>query len=136
MEVWVPGKIWHDDSYDAINPSRPELSFRNKKVVVTGGGYGIGKEIARAFGTAGAAEIFILGRKQGPLEQTQQELQKEFPEAKVAYLIADVTNEEQLTAAAERVKSWDALVMNAGYLPERSPVAKASTKEWWLGFEV
>lgn len=35
-------KVWHSDTYPAINPTKPELSVAGKSVVITGGGAGIG----------------------------------------------------------------------------------------------
>ncbi len=50
------------------------FSLKDKCVVVTGGGRGIGKGIARAMAEAGA-NLVITGRSPGPLEETAKELE-------------------------------------------------------------
>lgn len=55
-----PVKEWHNDTYASIDPSRPELFAIGKKVVITGGGHGIGRGTAIAFAQAGAAAIAIF----------------------------------------------------------------------------
>ena len=136
FETWTPGKTWHNTSYAAIDPTQPALSAKGKRIVVTGGGYGIGREIVRAFATAGAASVSILGRKKAPLEQTKADVEKEFAGTKVDSYVADLTKADQLKVAAEAIGKWDILVLNAGYLPTPTPIATADPKEWWLGFEV
>jgi NAD(P)-dependent dehydrogenase (short-subunit alcohol dehydrogenase family) len=132
---WTPGKVWHNDSYDAINPSRPELSSKGKNIVVTGGGYGIGKEVVRSFATAGASTISILGRKEAPLKETKAAVEKEFKGTRIEYYLADVTSETQMKNAASRIGKWDVLIMNAGYLSKPEATETAEWKEWWASFE-
>ncbi|KAF1953536.1 hypothetical protein CC80DRAFT_551184 [Byssothecium circinans] len=47
-----PTATWHNDTYSAIDPSKPELSQKGKTVVITGAGSGIGRETAIAFAKA------------------------------------------------------------------------------------
>src|SRR3546814_3881120 len=49
------------------------FSLEGKAVVVTGGGRGIGRGIARACAAAGA-NVVITGRTPGPLDETAAEL--------------------------------------------------------------
>lgn len=56
-------KIFHHEPYDEISPSRPDLSVKGKSVIITGGGTGIGKAIAKAYAQAGASSIAIIGRR-------------------------------------------------------------------------
>ena len=47
--------------------------FRGKRILVTGGGTGLGREMAAKFLELGA-EVFICGRRAAPLESTAREL--------------------------------------------------------------
>ena len=48
-------------------------SFKDKIVLITGGGQGIGKGIALAFAKEGAS-LAIIGRNPAALEETQKEI--------------------------------------------------------------
>ena len=127
---------YHRTSYDAISPTRPELSVANKTVVVTGGGRGIGSEIARAYAAAGASHVVLIGRTQMTLSQTAENIEREFLSVSVTTHIADVADEAAIGKAAEKVGKWDVLVLNAGLLTEPQPIEKSDTMDWWRVFEV
>jgi NAD(P)-dependent dehydrogenase (short-subunit alcohol dehydrogenase family) len=131
-----PTKKWHTDTYAAISPSNPALSVKGKKVVMTGGGYGIGREDVLAFAEAGAAEIAILGRKEGPLYETKQLVEQKFPGTKVAVFVADITDPAPVKAAAEKFGTWDILILNAAYMEKKAPVTTIDLGDWWTTFEV
>lgn len=126
---------WHNDTYPAINPTNQNLSAEGKTVVVTGGGRGIGAEIARAFAIAGAGHVALLGRTQSTLLSTKSALENEFSKVKVTTHIADIADENEVQNAATEVGAWDVLVLNAGVQPQSKPVAKTSVTEWWRTFE-
>ncbi|KAH7269012.1 uncharacterized protein BKA55DRAFT_669051 [Fusarium redolens] len=52
----------HNRAYEAILPTRPELSQAGKTILITGGTAGIAYAIARNFGIAGADKVIITGR--------------------------------------------------------------------------
>jgi len=49
--------------------------LKDKVAIVTGGGYGIGKEIALAYGRAGA-KVVVAARTEKPLQETVDALGK------------------------------------------------------------
>ena len=51
--------------------------LKNKRILVTGGGTGLGKEMATHFAKHGA-EIFICGRRENVLQDTANEIMDEF----------------------------------------------------------
>ena len=128
---------WHNTSYDAISPARHELSVANKTVIVTGGGRGLGPEIARAFAVAGASHVVLIGRTQTTLSQTAEKIEKEFSSVSVSTHAADIADEAAMGRVAETVKNWDVLILNAAVLstPPQT-IGKSEVADWWRIFEV
>jgi len=107
------------------------MRFRGQTIVVTGGGYGIGKQIALAFGAEGG-DVVLGGRSVDKREAVADELRRLGTRPLV--LPTDVTSEEQcrrlMAAAREQHGSLDVVVNNsgiggptalAGYAVERPP---------------
>lgn len=132
----APVTNWHNDTYDAIDPKRPELSQLGKNIVVTGAGSGIGREIVHAFAEARASNIHILGRTERSLEETQALIQQKYPNTKVIVHVADILDDVAVEEAARQIGSWDVLVANAGYIPKPELIETSDPDEWWKTFEV
>jgi NAD(P)-dependent dehydrogenase (short-subunit alcohol dehydrogenase family) len=94
--------------------------FRNdllagKKILVTGGGTGLGKSIGRRYLELGA-HLVICGRRLAVLDATADEWRAELPGARVDTLTCDVRHAEQVEAMMERIwqtGALDVLVNNA-----------------------
>jgi len=88
--------------------------FNDKVAVVTGGGSGIGKEVARRF-VAEGGRIVLNGRDERKVRDAADEIG---PEDRVAALAADVsdagTGERLVALATERFGGLDILFNNAG----------------------
>jgi NAD(P)-dependent dehydrogenase (short-subunit alcohol dehydrogenase family) len=87
-----------------VTPSafRPDV-LAGKRILVTGGGTGLGKELARHF-VAHGASVHICGRRQTVLEETVAELQAAAAYGgSVEYQICDVRDAEQIEAMVERI---------------------------------
>jgi NAD(P)-dependent dehydrogenase (short-subunit alcohol dehydrogenase family) len=132
-------KTWHNASYDAISPTKPELSVAGKVVFVSGGGYGIGRAIVRAFADAGAKDIAIIGRNESPLRTVKSDIE-ESTKTKIHVFVGDVADEVAVNGVFKSIRQTigpiDILVANAGFLPEPKLVAESSIDDWWRGFEV
>lgn len=103
--------------------------FRDKKVMVTGGGSGIGKAIARQFLQYGAT-VFIASRKLEKLEAAQKELSA-LGDCRMVEL--NIRDAEAVAETAQQLKAEvgtiDILINNAGgQFP--SPAEAISTKGW------
>jgi NAD(P)-dependent dehydrogenase (short-subunit alcohol dehydrogenase family) len=135
-----PTKVYHNTTYPAIDPSLPALSTSGKNIVITGGGSGIGPEIAKAFARSGASNIALLGRTESTLKATKAEIEDEYPKSQVATYVADITDKQALekafAAEAQRVGPIHILVANAGYLSSTVNVVEAQDEDWFRGFEI
>lgn len=81
---------------------RPD-ALQSKRILITGGGTGLGKELARAFSAQGAA-VHICGRRQGVLDQTVAELQLSAAHGgSIESHICDVREAEQIEAMVGKI---------------------------------
>jgi NAD(P)-dependent dehydrogenase (short-subunit alcohol dehydrogenase family) len=145
-----PTKDWHATPYASISPTRPELSTKDKTVVITGGGAGIGRSFAHSFAASGAKNIILIGRTGASLAETRAELQPIFPSTKFVISQADIADSNSINAAFTHLMESlggggsggsnnckiDTLVANAGYMHQPASLATGDPDDWWRGFEV
>jgi len=90
--------------------------FANKIAVVTGGGRGIGQEIARAL-AAGGAKVAVVSRNAASCGKSAEEINAEFPDAARAYAV-DVADHAAVQELAKKISdeigAVNILVNNAG----------------------
>ncbi len=90
--------------------SLPSEKLKNKRIIVTGGGGGIGYAMAKKFKEEGA-QVLIAGRNEDKLRKSSKELD-------CHYLILDVTNietfESFINNANKILRGANCLVNNAG----------------------
>ncbi|KAF6803001.1 oxidoreductase C663.06c-like protein 1 [Colletotrichum sojae] len=141
MSFPSPTKTYHQNTYEAISPSRPELSTKGKHAFISGGGTGIGASIAQSLAKSGVSNLAIMGRRTAPLEATKTDIEAAHPGTKVHLYAGDITDAEATTKTlasfAEAVGGKiDILVANAGYLSDLASIVDTDADEWWQGFEV
>lgn len=81
--------------------------FSGKKVLVTGGGTGIGRATALAFAEGGAT-VFVAGRRKEPLDEVAGQSDE------IHAVTCDVTDEASVEAMYEATGHCDIVVANAG----------------------
>ncbi|PSN65037.1 short chain dehydrogenase [Corynespora cassiicola Philippines] len=128
-----PVPTWHNALYPAVDPSNRSQSHKGQTVVITGAGSGIGRMTARAFAVAGASHIVLIGRVLSKLEETKSQISID---CQISIFAADVADEAAMKRIADAVGMWDVLIMNAGYLPDPSPAAKARLDDYWASYEI
>ncbi|MCJ1445009.1 MAG: hypothetical protein MMC23_005513 [Stictis urceolatum] len=132
-------KSMHRDVYPAIDPKNPQLSAAGQCVLITGAGGTIGRHVALAWATAGAAAIVLVGRVQRSLEETATKLRAQNAETKVLIKPLDITARSEVEtlfgSLKQDVPELHVLVNVAGALND-APSLEANLEDWWRDFEV
>ncbi|MBR2683762.1 MAG: SDR family NAD(P)-dependent oxidoreductase, partial [Atopobiaceae bacterium] len=88
------------------------MRLAGKVALITGGGTGIGLEIARAYVQEGAY-VYITGRREAKLREAAEEIG-----GSIGYVAADVSDKEAMLAVADKIRSEqghvDIVICNAG----------------------
>lgn len=104
--------------------------LQGKKVLVTGGSKGIGKDIALAFARLGA-DVMITGRNTADLEAANQEMKQIHPRS--FFLAADMENVQSIIQLVDDTISTlgglDILVNNAG-INIAKPALDVTEEDW------
>jgi NAD(P)-dependent dehydrogenase (short-subunit alcohol dehydrogenase family) len=109
--------------------------LRDKRILITGGGTGLGKGMARLFLQLGAA-VYICGRRQQVLSEAEGELSREVPRKIRSFPcdIRDLPRVEEMTEAIWKDGPLDILVNNAaGNFLARTEELSAGAFEAVLG---
>ncbi|KAF5708579.1 short-chain alcohol dehydrogenase/reductase [Fusarium globosum] len=83
----------HRESYEAISPSRPELSQAGHTVLVAGASTGIGFSIAESFASASATRLIITGRRKDTLNNAADKIKTKYSSVEVIPIINDFADE-------------------------------------------
>lgn len=107
------------------------MLLKDQVAIVTGGGRGIGRAIARRFAAEGAA-VLVTSRTAKEVEAVAEEINRS--SQKAAALAADVAREGDcariVQTAREKFARIDILVNNAGIFGPVKPVEEISPAEW------
>lgn len=114
-------------------PSGPEacMLLKEKVTVITGGGRGIGRAMARKFAQEGAA-VVVAARTRTEIEAVAREIRD--AGGRAASITTDVAEEKQCEAlfheATSQFGKVDILVNNAGEYGPVKPVEEITPAEW------
>jgi NAD(P)-dependent dehydrogenase (short-subunit alcohol dehydrogenase family) len=112
--------------------------FKNKNVLITGGGRGIGKRLALGFARLGA-KIALLGRSKAEIDLAHIEIEQ--AGANALRIRADVTDPEQLALAVDRVRvafggPVDILICAAAITGPLHSFVQTGLKPWKEAIEI
>ena len=108
------------------------LSLEGKRALITGGGTGLGRSLARGFAEAGA-EVVICGRRREPLEETRAAVAASGGTCEL--VVCDITVEAEVARLRDAAGTIDILVNNAGISPDES-WETVSLESWRAVFDV
>ena len=112
-----------------------QLSLADRTILVTGGGSGIGKGVATAVVSAGG-NAMLVGRNPDRLVAAADEIRSEAGDdaGEVRYEPADVTNEDEVSAAVEAATAWrgklHGVVHCAGGSETIGPITQVDSDAW------
>lgn len=133
-------KVNHHKSYPSISPDRPELTTKDKVVLVTGAGSGIGQATAIAFAQAGARVVVLCGRRTQFLEETKTKIQALGLQTDVVTQVLDVSSQDNVDIVFQAVYKHagpiDIVINAAGHLSEPASLRDTTVSNFWDSFDV
>jgi NAD(P)-dependent dehydrogenase (short-subunit alcohol dehydrogenase family) len=111
-----------------------DLQIANKKALVSGSSQGIGFAIAKTLAGEGA-QVIINGRNEAKLVAVKQKILAEYPQARVEYVVADLSTSEDCNQLASKHPQIDILV-NALGIFEPKEFMDIPDEDWQRFFNV
>lgn len=97
------------------------MMLSGKRVLITGGGTGVGADLAAGFAGAGAS-VVICGRREGPLRAVADR-------TGARYLLADVAVETDVKRLFRDAGACDIVIANAG-AADSAPLGRTTLAQW------
>lgn len=97
------------------------MTMLDKRVLITGGGTGIGADLAAGFAAAGA-EVVICGRREAPLNAVAER-------TGARAVMADVTSEGDVARLFVEAGPCDIVIANAG-AADSAPFGRTTLEQW------
>ena len=104
------------------NNGEGSVNLSDKRVLVTGGGSGLGRVLALDFANAGA-EVHVCGRRREPLDDLASNYKNIFAHQ------LDVTDEDGTEAMFNAIGDVEIVIANAG-AADSAPLHRTSTELW------
>jgi NAD(P)-dependent dehydrogenase (short-subunit alcohol dehydrogenase family) len=106
------------------------MNLKNKVILITGAGSGLGKALALAAGQVGA-KVICAGRRTDKIQQTSDEVTKVGGVGTTVEIdVTDLKSVEKGLKMAEKVGPIDILINNAGIITGMKAVQDLPVEEW------
>jgi NAD(P)-dependent dehydrogenase (short-subunit alcohol dehydrogenase family) len=106
------------------------MNLKNKVILITGAGSGLGKALALAAGQVGA-KVICAGRRTDKIQQTSDEVTKVGGVGTALEMdVTDLKSVEKGVNMAEKVGPIDILINNAGIITGMKAVQDLPVEEW------
>lgn len=100
------------------------MLFTNKTYIVTGGGTGIGRQIALDLESNGA-KVYILGRTKKTLKETEDK-----GKGSITFKVCDISSYSKVQKTLDQIGRIDGLVNNAAINPSRDNILNTNIEDW------
>jgi NAD(P)-dependent dehydrogenase (short-subunit alcohol dehydrogenase family) len=98
------------------------MTLDGHRVLITGGGTGVGADMARGFAAAGA-QVVVVGRRRDPLDAVAS------ADPNIVAIVGDVTDEADVASVFAEAGPVDIVIANAG-AAESAPFARTDLDAW------
>jgi 3-hydroxybutyrate dehydrogenase len=98
------------------------MTLDRRRVLITGGGTGVGADLARGFAAAGAS-VVVVGRRLAPLDAVAA------TDSRIIAMVGDVTDEADMLRVFTQSEPVDIVVANAG-AAESAPLTRTTADVW------
>jgi NAD(P)-dependent dehydrogenase (short-subunit alcohol dehydrogenase family) len=98
------------------------MTLEARRVLITGGGTGVGADLARGFASAGA-DVVVVGRRRQPLDAVAA------TDSRITAIVGDVTEEADIAGVFTKAGPIDIVIANAG-AAESAPLIGTSSDMW------
>ena len=98
------------------------MTLETRRALITGGGTGVGADLARAFAAAGA-DVIVVGRRREPLDAVVS------TDSHITAMVGDVTQEDDVVRMFAEAGPVDIVVANAG-AAESAPLTRTTFDMW------
>jgi NAD(P)-dependent dehydrogenase (short-subunit alcohol dehydrogenase family) len=106
------------------------MNLKNKVILITGAGTGLGKAMALVAGQAGA-KVICAGRRKDKIQQTADDVNKAGGMGTAVEMdVTDLKSVEKGLKIAEKVGPIDVLINNAGIITGLKAVQDLPVEEW------
>jgi NAD(P)-dependent dehydrogenase (short-subunit alcohol dehydrogenase family) len=106
------------------------MNLKNKVILITGAGSGLGKALALAAGQFGA-KVICAGRRKDKIQQTADEVNKVGGMGTTMEMdVTDLISVEKGVKMAEKVGPIDILINNAGIITGMKAIQDLPVEEW------
>jgi 3-hydroxybutyrate dehydrogenase len=98
------------------------MTLEARRVLITGGGTGVGADLARGFASAGAG-VVVVGRRREPLDAVAA------TDSRITAIVGDVTEEADIAGVFTEAGPIDIVIANAGAAAS-APLTKTTIDTW------